>query len=60
VLCLQSRASVYLKISAKKHIRKKQQTNIDDADLRNIYNAATQLDYSTWLIWIMDEYKGMI
>lgn len=37
-----------------------QQTNIDDSDLRNIYNAATQLDYQRWLIWIMDEYKGLI
>ena len=37
-----------------------QQTNIDDSDLRNIYNAATQLDYERWLIWIMDEYKGLI
>lgn len=33
------------------------QQNIDDADLRNIYNAATQLDYRRWLIWIMDEYR---
>jgi len=37
-----------------------QQTNIDDSDLRNIYNAATQLGYQRWLIWIMDEYKGVI
>lgn len=37
-----------------------QQTNIDDADLRNIYNAATQLDYDRWLWWIMNEYKGVI
>ena len=37
-----------------------QQVNINDADLRNIYNAATQLDYQRWLIWIMDEYKGVI
>lgn len=37
-----------------------QQTNIDDVDLRNIYNAATQLDYDKWLWWIMDEYKGVI
>jgi hypothetical protein len=37
-----------------------QQANINDADLRNIYNAATQLDYQRWLIWIMDEYKGVI
>jgi len=34
--------------------------NIDDADLRNIYNAATQLDYRRWLIWIMDEYSSRI
>ena len=32
----------------------------NDADLRNIYNAATQLNYQRWLIWIMDEYKGVI
>jgi len=37
-----------------------QQPNINDADLRNIYNAATQLDYDKWLWWIMDEYKGVI
>ena len=37
-----------------------QQVNINDADLRNIYNAAAQLDYRRWLIWIMDEYKGVI
>ena len=36
------------------------QQNINDADLRNIYNAATQLIYQRWLIWIMDEYKGLI
>lgn len=36
------------------------QTNINDADLKNIYNAATQLDYDKWLWWIMDEYKGVI
>ena len=34
------------------------QQNIDDADLRNIYNAATQLDYRRWLIWITDEYSS--
>jgi len=34
--------------------------NIDDADLRNIYNAATQLDYRRWLIWITDEYSSLI
>ena len=36
------------------------QQNIDDADLRNIYNAATQLDYRRWLIWIADEYSSRI
>jgi hypothetical protein len=36
------------------------QQNIDDADLRNIYNAATQLDYRRWLIWITDEYSSRI
>jgi len=36
------------------------QQNIDDADLRNIYNAATQLDYRRWLIWISDEYGSRI
>ena len=34
--------------------------NIDDADMRNIYNAAIQLDYDKWLRWIMDEYKSKI
>lgn len=37
-----------------------QQTNINDADLRNIYNAATQLDFDRWSWWIMNEYKGVI
>jgi len=37
-----------------------QTKSINDADLRNIYNAATQLDYDKWLWWIMDEYKGVI
>ena len=36
------------------------QQNIDDADLRNIYNSATQLDYRRWLIWITDEYSSRI
>ena len=34
--------------------------NLNDADLRNIYNAATQLDYDKWLWWIMDEYSSRI
>lgn len=34
--------------------------NIDDADMRNIYNAAIQLDYDKWFRWIMDEYKSKI
>jgi hypothetical protein len=33
------------------------QVDIDDAELKNIYNAASQLDYKRWLIWILDEYK---
>jgi hypothetical protein len=36
------------------------QQNIDNAELRNIYNAATQLDYRRWLIWITDEYSSLI
>lgn len=36
------------------------QQNTDDADLRNIYNAATQLDYRRWLTWITDEYSSRI
>jgi hypothetical protein len=35
---------------------KNKKENIDDADLRNIYNAATQLEYDDWLWWIIDEY----
>ena len=34
--------------------------NLNDADLRNIYNASTQLDYDKWLWWIMDEYSSRI
>jgi len=36
------------------------QIDIDDAELRNIYNAASQLDYRRWLIWITDEYGSKI
>ncbi len=36
---------------------KNKKENIDDADLRNIYNAATQLEYDDWLWWIIDEYQ---
>jgi len=36
---------------------KNKKENIDDADLRNIYNAATQLEYDDWLLWIIDEYQ---
>lgn len=34
--------------------------NLNDADLRNIYNSATQLDYDEWLWWIMNEYGSRI
>ena len=34
--------------------------NLNDADLRNIYNASTQLDYDKWLWWIMGEYSSRI
>lgn len=33
---------------------------IDDADLRNIYNAATQLSYDKWLEFVADEYTSKI
>ena len=36
---------------------KNKKETIDDADLRNIYNAATQLEYDDWLWWIIDEYQ---
>ena len=36
---------------------KNKKENIYDADLRNIYNAATQLEYDDWLWWITDEYQ---
>jgi hypothetical protein len=36
---------------------KNKKENIDDADLRNIYNATTQLEYDDWLWWIIDEYQ---
>ena len=39
---------------------KNRKQNIDDADMRNIYNAAIQLDYDKWLRWIMVEYKSKI
>ena len=39
---------------------KNKKENIDDADLRNIYNAATQLEYDDWLWWIIDEYQKKI
>lgn len=38
---------------------KKKQEIIDDADLRNIYNAARALDdYEKWLWWVADEYSS--
>lgn len=32
--------------------------NLNDADLRNIYDAATQVDYDKWLRWITDKYSS--
>ena len=39
---------------------KKKQEIIDDADLRNIYNAATQLPYEKWILFVADEYSSKI
>jgi len=36
------------------------QHHIDDADLRNIFNAAQHLSYQQWLIFLSDEYAGTI
>lgn len=34
--------------------------HIDDADLRNIFNAAQHLTYQQWIIFLYDEYSGTI
>ena len=36
------------------------QQNIDNADLRNIYNAARSLDYEKWIWFVNDEYGSRI
>jgi hypothetical protein len=34
--------------------------NIDDADMRNIYNSAQHLSYEEWVWFVNDEYSGRI
>jgi hypothetical protein len=34
--------------------------NIDDADMRNIYNAANSLSYEQWIWFVNDEYSSRI
>jgi hypothetical protein len=34
--------------------------NIDDADMRNIYNSAQHLSYEDWVLFVNDEYSGRI
>lgn len=34
--------------------------HIDDADLKNIFNAAQHLTYKQWIIFLYDEYSGTI
>ena len=36
------------------------QQNIDDADMKNIYNAARSLDYNKWIWFVNDEYGSRI
>jgi hypothetical protein len=36
------------------------QQNIDDADMKNIYNAARSLDYEKWIWFVNDEYGSRI
>jgi hypothetical protein len=36
------------------------QTNIDDADMKNIYNAARSLDYDKWIWFVNDEYGSRV
>ena len=35
-------------------------SSINDADLKNIYNAATQLPYEKWILFVADEYSSKI
>lgn len=39
---------------------KNRSQHIDDADLRNIFNAAQYLTYQQWIIFLYDEYGGTI
>ena len=43
-----------------KETYKNRPKDIDNPDYRNIYNAATQLPYSEWLLFIVDEYGSRI
>jgi len=39
---------------------KKRKRNIDDADMRNIYNSAQHLSYERWIWFVNDEYGSRI
>lgn len=39
---------------------KDRKQNIDDADMRNIYNAANSLIYEQWIWFVSDEYSSRI
>lgn len=39
---------------------KNRQQNIDDADMRNIFNAAQHLSYEKWIWFVNDEYGSRI
>jgi len=39
---------------------KKRKQNIDDADMRNIYNSAQHLSYERWIWFVNDEYGSRI
>lgn len=48
------------KTFVKEAYKNRKQDVINDADLKNIYNAATQLPYDKWLEFIADEYTAKI
>ena len=39
---------------------KPKQQNIEDADMKNIYNAAQHLSYEKWIWFVNDEYGSRI
>ena len=39
---------------------KNRKQTIDDADIRNIYNAANHLSYEKWIWFVNDEYSSRI